>query len=157
MDGGESLGASPSTPVDRYQTLWNPSEFKISQCPVGTYFDPDSGLCIAPNEPTTLCLNGYHIDEASQCCQTDLTSGRYPACPAGQAYDPLTGQCDAENIWLADGKVLHTVEFAVNVPFCDSGNNDNGNDDNDGGDDGGSACPNGKDPVCTPNGCYCPP
>ena len=121
-------------------------------CPVGTYFDEDIALCVAPEAATRVSLAGFHFDEALQCSLSDLPSGRYPGCPGGQAYDPSTGSCDFENIYVDAGMVLHTVEFDFSAPSCEA--NENSGDGDGGNDSGPPACSSyGDDATCKAGGC----
>jgi hypothetical protein len=124
-------------------------ELPMLGCPVGTYYDPSMKECIAYETPSNDPLAGFHFDEAMQCSQSDLPSGRYPGCPDGQAYDPLTGACDSENTWLKDGKRIYAVEFNFSAPACDAKNS--------GGAEGGAsgvACSSyGDKDSCNKAGC----
>src|SRR5258706_5707653 len=101
-------------------------------CPSGEYCNQTDGICVPFLDSlplSNMCLTGFNFDETERCCQSALPSGRYPGCPVGEAFDPTTGGCDSENIYVADGKVLHTVQLNFNAPSCETKDTSGGNSD----------------------------
>jgi hypothetical protein len=154
LSPAEDLQCPPGYEMDE-PTTWScsftgalsPASHVMQSCPVGSYWDPASAQCVGQPQAGNECVAGFHFDDAAQCCQTDLPSGRYPSCPDGQAHHPVTGACDSENVWQNDG-LLHVVRFDYVLDYCTP-------DSNGGGDDDGSAgCSSysGKD-GCNAAGC----